>query len=55
MHLEDRALAGAGPVAAATYAANSEAEAARNGIGLVKLMGRDSGFIAAFSSWSTGA
>jgi 6-phosphofructokinase 1 len=31
----------------ATYAANSEAEAARNGIGLVKLMGRDSGFIAA--------
>jgi 6-phosphofructokinase 1 len=33
----------------ATYAANSEAEAARNGIGLVKLMGRDSGFIAAYS------
>ena len=33
----------------ATYAANTEAEAARNGIGLVKLMGRDSGFIAAFS------
>jgi 6-phosphofructokinase 1 len=33
----------------AIYAANSEAEAARNGIGLVKLMGRDSGFIAAFS------
>jgi len=33
----------------ATRAANSEAEAARNGIGLVKLMGRDSGFIAAFS------
>ena len=33
----------------ATYAANSEAEAACNGIGLVKLMGRDSGFIAAFS------
>jgi 6-phosphofructokinase 1 len=31
----------------ATYAANTEAEAARNGIGLVKLMGRDSGFIAA--------
>lgn len=31
------------------YAANTEAEAARNGIGLVKLMGRDSGFIAAFS------
>jgi len=34
----------------ATYAANSEAEAARNGIGLVKLMGRDSGFIAAYSA-----
>jgi 6-phosphofructokinase 1 len=33
----------------AIYAANSEAEAARNGIGLVKLMGRDSGFIAAFA------
>jgi len=33
----------------ATYAANTEAEAARNGIGLVKLMGRDSGFIAAFT------
>lgn len=33
----------------AIYAANTEAEAARNGIGLVKLMGRDSGFIAAFS------
>jgi 6-phosphofructokinase 1 len=33
----------------ATYAGNTEAEAARNGIGLVKLMGRDSGFIAAFT------
>ena len=33
----------------ATYAAHSEARSARNGIGLVKLMGRDSGFIAAFS------
>jgi 6-phosphofructokinase 1 len=33
----------------ATSAANVEAEAARNGIGLVKLMGRDSGFIAAYS------
>jgi len=33
----------------ATYAANTEAEAGRNSIGLVKLMGRDSGFIAAFS------
>ena len=32
----------------ATYAAYSEASAARNGVGLVKLMGRDSGFIAAF-------
>ena len=33
----------------ATCAANAEATGARNGIGLVKLMGRDSGFIAAFS------
>ena len=33
-----------------TNAANAEAEAARNGIGLVKLMGRDSGFIAAYSA-----
>jgi len=33
----------------AIYAANTEAEAMRNGIGLVKLMGRDSGFIAAYS------
>ncbi|MGW8272600.1 MAG: ATP-dependent 6-phosphofructokinase [Thermodesulfovibrionales bacterium] len=33
----------------ATYAAYSEAIGARNGIGLVKLMGRDSGFIAAFT------
>ena len=33
----------------AIYSANTEAEAARNGIGLVKLMGRDSGFIAAFA------
>jgi 6-phosphofructokinase 1 len=33
----------------ATYAANTEAEAAHNGVGLVKLMGRDSGFIAAFT------
>jgi 6-phosphofructokinase 1 len=33
----------------ALYAANVEAESARNGIGLVKLMGRDSGFIAAYS------
>jgi 6-phosphofructokinase 1 len=34
----------------ATYAANSEAESVRNGIGLVKLMGRHSGFIAAYSA-----
>ena len=34
----------------ATYAAHAEAAGARNGIGLVKLMGRDSGFIAAFSA-----
>ena len=33
----------------ATYAAHAEAAGARNGIGLVKLMGRDSGFIAAFA------
>jgi len=33
----------------ATGAAHAEACGARNGIGLVKLMGRDSGFIAAFS------
>jgi 6-phosphofructokinase 1 len=33
----------------ATYAATTEADAARNSIGLVKLMGRDSGFIAAYS------
>ncbi len=34
----------------AIYAANSEAESAQNGIGLVKLMGRDSGFVAAYSA-----
>ena len=34
----------------ATYAAHAEAESAQNGIGLVKLMGRDSGFIAAYSA-----
>jgi 6-phosphofructokinase 1 len=33
-----------------TNGAHSEALGARNGIGLVKLMGRDSGFIAAFST-----
>jgi len=32
------------------YAAHAEAEGARNGIGLVKLMGRQSGFIAAFAT-----
>jgi 6-phosphofructokinase 1 len=34
----------------AIYAAHSEAQGARNGIGLVKLMGRHSGFIAAFAT-----
>jgi 6-phosphofructokinase len=34
----------------AIYAAHSEAQGARNGIGLVKLMGRDSGFIAAYTT-----
>lgn len=38
----------------AIYAANTEAESARNGIGLVKLMGRDSGFIAAFATLADG-
>ncbi len=33
----------------ATCSAHNEATGARNGIGLVKLMGRDSGFIAAYS------
>lgn len=40
----------------AIYAPNTEAEAAPNGIGLVKLMGRDSGFIDSLRpiwSWST--
>jgi 6-phosphofructokinase 1 len=32
-----------------TYGAHSEAEGARNGIGLVKLMGRDSGFISSYA------
>jgi 6-phosphofructokinase 1 len=35
---------------AAIYSANVEAEGARNGVGLVKLMGRHSGFIAAFAT-----
>ncbi|MBP1729504.1 MAG: 6-phosphofructokinase [Deltaproteobacteria bacterium] len=34
----------------AIYAAHTEATGARNGVGLVKLMGRDSGFIAAYSA-----
>jgi 6-phosphofructokinase 1 len=34
------------------YAAHTEAEGARNGIGLVKLMGRESGFIAAYACLS---
>ena len=34
----------------AIYAAHTEALGARNGVGVVKLMGRDSGFIAAFST-----
>ena len=34
----------------ALYSAHAEATGARNGIGLVKLMGRDSGFIAAFAT-----
>lgn len=38
----------------AIYAANTEAVAARNGIGLVKLMGRDSGFIAAYAVLADG-
>jgi 6-phosphofructokinase 1 len=35
---------------AAVEAAHTEAVAARNGVGLVKLMGRDSGFIAAYTA-----
>jgi 6-phosphofructokinase 1 len=38
----------------AIYAAYSEAASAKNGIGLVKLMGRDSGFIASYASLSNG-
>jgi 6-phosphofructokinase 1 len=34
----------------ALYSAHAEATGARNGIGLVKLMGRESGFIAAFAT-----
>ena len=36
------------------YAAHTEAQGARNGIGLVKLMGRESGFIAAYASITNG-
>jgi 6-phosphofructokinase 1 len=38
----------------AIYAAHTEAEGARNGIGLVKLMGRDSGWIAAYAALVSG-
>jgi 6-phosphofructokinase 1 len=38
----------------ATHAAHAEAESARNGIGLVKLMGRHSGFIAAYTALADG-
>lgn len=38
----------------AVAAAHSEAKGARNGIGLVKLMGRDSGFIACSAALATG-
>jgi 6-phosphofructokinase 1 len=38
----------------AIYAAHTEAEGARNGIGLVKLMGRDSGWIAAYGTLVSG-
>jgi 6-phosphofructokinase 1 len=34
----------------AIYAAHSEAQGARNGIGLVKMMGRESGFLAAYAA-----
>lgn len=36
----------------ANYAAHSEATGARNGVGLVKLMGRESGFIPAYAALS---
>ncbi len=38
----------------AIYAAHAEAESAPNGIGLVKLMGRYSGFLAAYAALCTG-
>ncbi len=37
----------------AIYSAHSEALGARNGVGLVKLMGRESGFISAYASVAT--
>ena len=37
----------------AIYAAHVEAKGARNGLGLVKLMGRESGFIAAYATLAT--
>lgn len=37
----------------AIYSAHTEAQGARNGIGLVKLMGRESGFIAAHATLAT--
>jgi 6-phosphofructokinase 1 len=37
----------------AIYSANMEAMGARNGMGLVKLMGRESGFIAAYATLAT--
>ncbi|MBW1721372.1 MAG: ATP-dependent 6-phosphofructokinase [Deltaproteobacteria bacterium] len=43
----ETAVTKAGP---AIYSAHSEATGARNGIGLVKLMGRESGFIAAYAA-----
>ncbi len=42
-----------GEVRAALQAAHTEAECAPNGIGLVKVMGRDSGFIAAYGTLSS--
>jgi 6-phosphofructokinase 1 len=38
----------------AVHAAHSEAKGSRNGVGLVKLMGRDSGFIACSTALATG-
>jgi len=38
----------------AAHAAHAEADGARNGVGLLKLMGRDSGFIAAYTAMVSG-